>query len=45
MPGHHGNKKVTVKNLEVVKVYKEKNLLLLRGSIPGANNRIVTIAK
>ena len=45
MPGHNGNKKVTVKNLEVVKVYKEKNLLLLRGSIPGANNRIVTIAK
>jgi len=45
MPGHHGNKKVTVKNLEVVKVYKEKNLLLLTGSIPGANNRIVTISK
>ena len=35
MAGHMGDKKVTVRNLEVVKIDKETNLLALKGAIPG----------
>ena len=35
LPGHMGNKQITVKNLEVVEVKAEANLLLLKGSVPG----------
>ena len=43
MAGQTGNAKVTVQNLRVVKVYPEKNLLVLKGSIPGANGSMVLI--
>ncbi|MCX8063828.1 MAG: 50S ribosomal protein L3 [Candidatus Hydrogenedentes bacterium] len=43
LPGHMGNVRVTVQNLEVVDVVPEKNLLVVRGSIPGANGGIVEI--
>lgn len=43
LPGHMGNVRVTVQNLEVVDVVPEKNLLVIRGSIPGANGGIVEI--
>ena len=36
MPGHMGNEKVTVKNLEVFDIKKEQNLLLVKGGVPGA---------
>jgi len=42
-PGHMGNSRVTVQNIEVVRVEKERNLLLLKGSIPGANGSLVLI--
>ena len=45
MAGRHGNDKVTVKNLEVVDIDKEKNYLIVKGSVPGANGSIVTIEK
>ena len=45
MAGHHGNAKVTVGNLEVVKVDKENNQLLVRGAVPGAINGTVIISK
>jgi len=45
MPGRMGGKRVTVKNLEVVKVDVEKNLLYLKGQVPGANNSYVLIKK
>ena len=45
MPGHYGNEKRTVKNLEVVKVYPDKNLLLVKGAVPGHKNSIVYIKK
>ncbi|MBL8026295.1 MAG: 50S ribosomal protein L3 [Fibrobacteres bacterium] len=45
MAGHHGDAKITVKNIEVVKVFPEKRLILLKGAVPGANNRIVDILK
>ena len=44
MPGRAGNKTVSVKNLEIVKVDAEKNLLMVKGAVPGAKNGIVYIA-
>jgi len=38
-----GNAKVTVQNLKVVKVYAEKNLIVIKGSVPGANGSMVLI--
>ena len=43
MPGQMGNVKVTVQNLEVVKVDTENNLLLVKGSVPGPKKSLVTI--
>ena len=43
MPGHMGSKKVTIKNLEVVRVDAEKNLLLVKGAVPGPKKALVTI--
>ena len=43
MPGHMGCVKVTVQNLEVVRVDTEKNLLLVKGSVPGPKKALVTI--
>lgn len=45
MAGHHGNSIVTTKNIRVVKLIPEKGVILLKGSIPGANNRVVDIRK
>jgi large subunit ribosomal protein L3 len=43
--GHMGNERVTSANLKVVKVDRERNLLLVRGAIPGARNGIVQVIK
>jgi len=43
MPGQYGNKKETKKNLKVIAVDQERNLLLVRGSVPGHKNGIVFI--
>ena len=43
MPGHMGCVKVTVQNLEVIRVDAEKNLLLVKGSVPGPKKGLVTI--
>ena len=43
MPGQHGNHRNTVRNLEVVRVDPEQNLLFVRGGVPGHNNGLVTI--
>ncbi|HBM75567.1 MAG TPA: 50S ribosomal protein L3 [Clostridiaceae bacterium] len=43
MPGHMGNANVTVQNLEVVKVVPDKNLILIRGGIPGPRKGLVFI--
>ena len=45
MPGHLGNVQRTIQNLKVVGVDAERNMLLIRGSIPGANGQIVTVKK
>ena len=45
MAGQMGNRKVTVQNLQVVKTLPEHNLLMIKGSIPGAKGSIVLIEK
>lgn len=45
MPGHMGNTQVTVQNLIVVKVIEDKNLLLVKGSVPGFNGSTVRVRK
>ncbi len=45
MPGHMGSVKRTVQNLEVVGVDVEKNMLLIKGSVPGAKGRLITVVK
>ena len=45
MAGRMGGEKVTVKNLRVLQVIPESNILLIRGSIPGCNNSYVEIRK
>ena len=43
MPGHMGSVQRTVQNLRVVQVLAEKNLLLIKGSFPGANGELVLV--
>jgi large subunit ribosomal protein L3 len=43
MPGQMGNKRVTQKGLEVADIDAERNLLLIRGSVPGAKNAVVEV--
>ena len=43
MPGHMGSEKRTVQNLRIVKVIADKNLLLVKGAIPGANGDDVLV--
>jgi large subunit ribosomal protein L3 len=45
LPGRGGGEKVTVQNLEVVKVDADKNLILVKGAIPGAKGGLVTLKK
>ena len=43
MPGQHGNKQVSVLNQRVAKILPEKNLVMLRGAVPGARGALVEI--
>ena len=43
MPGHMGHVQVTVQNLEVVRVDADKNLILIKGSVPGPKKAIITV--
>ena len=45
MAGQMGNARVKVENLRVIKVMAERNLILINGSVPGANNSYITIEK
>jgi large subunit ribosomal protein L3 len=45
LPGRTGGDRVKTQNLQVVKVFKEKNLLIIKGSIAGAKGSYVTIEK
>jgi len=43
MAGQMGNKRATVRNLEIVEVISDKNILLIKGGLPGANNSLLEI--
>ena len=43
MAGHMGNERVTVKNLKLVRVDAEQNLLLVKGAVPGGKNALVQV--
>ncbi len=43
MPGHYGCERVTIQNLEIVKVDAERNVLLVKGCVPGPKGSVVTI--
>ena len=43
LPGHMGSETVTVRNLEVVRVDAEQNLLVVKGAVPGGKNSLLTI--
>ncbi|MDD4817893.1 MAG: 50S ribosomal protein L3 [Victivallaceae bacterium] len=45
MPGHMGNVRRTIQNLEIVRVVAEDNVILVRGAVPGANGGIVLLRK
>jgi large subunit ribosomal protein L3 len=45
MPGHLGNQRLTVRNLEVLKTDTDRNLLLVKGAVPGAKNGLLFIGK
>jgi large subunit ribosomal protein L3 len=45
MAGQMGNERVKVQNLEILKVYPEQNLLVVKGSIPGAKGSFVIVDK
>jgi large subunit ribosomal protein L3 len=44
-PGHMGNRRITVKGLEIVRVDAGQNLVLVRGAVPGAKGSLVTIQR
>jgi len=43
MAGHMGNERVTIQNLEVIEVIPEKNVLLVRGAVPGPRNGLLHV--
>ena len=45
MPGHMGSEKVTTKNLEILDIRVDQNLLLIKGAVPGASGSIIEIKK
>jgi large subunit ribosomal protein L3 len=45
MAGHMGNRRVTVRNLEVIQADPERNLLLVKGAVPGADGGLLVIEK
>ncbi len=45
LPGHMGSEKVTVKNLKIINVNTDQNLLLIYGAVPGAKGSLVEIKK
>jgi large subunit ribosomal protein L3 len=45
MAGRTGNDRVSVKNLRIVKIYPDQNLILVKGAVPGARNGLLEIRK
>lgn len=45
MPGRTGGKKVTIRNLEIIRIDSEKNLIIIKGAVPGAKNGYLFVKK
>jgi large subunit ribosomal protein L3 len=45
LPGHFGNKNVTIKNIQIEKIDAERNLIFVRGAVPGPKNGIIVVRK
>lgn len=45
MAGRMGNKKTTIRNLEIIDIYKDKNLIIVKGSIPGKKGNLIYVNK
>jgi len=45
LPGHMGDAKVTVQNLEIIKIDKENNLILVKGQVPGKKNNLLILRR
>ncbi len=45
MPGHHGNQRVTVRNLEIVDIRPDQHLLIIKGAVPGCRSGLVEVRK
>jgi large subunit ribosomal protein L3 len=45
MPGRMGGNTITVKNLKIVKVLAENNIVLISGAIPGRKNTLITVCE
>jgi large subunit ribosomal protein L3 len=45
MPGHMGNERVTVKNLKVVRIDQDRNILMVKGAVPGSRNGLLIIQR
>ena len=43
MPGHMGAERVTVQNLTVAKIDADRNLLYIKGGVPGANRKLILV--
>ncbi len=43
MPGRHGSKNLTIKNLKIMKIIKDKNIVLISGAVPGRKDSIITV--
>jgi large subunit ribosomal protein L3 len=45
LPGHYGNRRVTVRNLEIVDIRPEEHLLIVKGAVPGCRSGLVEVRK
>ncbi len=45
MPGRFGSKKVTVKNLKIVKILEDRNIVLISGAVPGTRNSLIKVTE
>jgi len=45
MPGHYGNQRVTVQNLEIVDIRPEQHVLIVKGAVPGCRSGLVEVRK
>jgi large subunit ribosomal protein L3 len=45
MPGHYGNGRKTIRNLEIVDIRPDQNLVLIKGAVPGHRDALVMVNK